>query len=214
MSKPTYSLVIAINQPLAEAGLIAFLSDIKEFKIAAHIHSPVNIVESIQQANPDLLITDYNLQGFISLDDLQEVVNNIANLNVLIISSDDDKNSILKSIQLGIKGYLTRECSKEELLLAVHATSRGDKFFCSKILNIILEKRVPDEEDNPILTNREKEILKLLAQGYSTQKIADTFHLSPHTVQTHRKSIIRKLKIKSPTQFVIYALDMGLITQG
>jgi DNA-binding NarL/FixJ family response regulator len=206
--------MIAINQPLAEAGLMAFLSEIEEFEIVAHIHSQLNFIEHIQQIDPDLLITDYNLAGFISLDDLQEIVNNIENLNVLIISSDDDKNSILKSIQLGIKGYLTRECSKEELLLAVRATSRGEKFFCSKILNIILQKHVPDEEDNSILTNREKEILKVLAQGYSTQKIADTFHLSPHTVQTHRKSIIRKLKIKSPTQFVIYALDMGLITQG
>ena len=98
--------------------------------------------------------------------------------------------------------------------MAVYSVARGEKFFCHKILNIIMEKHFspePVEVVPGILTIRETEILKYLASGYSTQKVADELYLSPHTVHTHRKSIIKKLNIKSPTQFVVYALDFGLI---
>jgi DNA-binding NarL/FixJ family response regulator len=77
-----------------------------------------------------------------------------------------------------------------------------------------MEKHFPSEPlstEATVLTTRESEILTLLAGGKSTQQIADALHLSPHTVQTHRKSIIRKLNIKSPTEFVVYAMDFGLI---
>jgi DNA-binding CsgD family transcriptional regulator len=77
-----------------------------------------------------------------------------------------------------------------------------------------MEKHFSTSEGNcdpTILTVRETEILKLIAKGRSSQQIADQLHLSPHTIQTHRKSIIRKLNIKSPTEFVIYAMDLGII---
>jgi two-component system invasion response regulator UvrY len=99
-------------------------------------------------------------------------------------------------------------------MMAIQSTAKGEKFFCHKILDIILEKHfapAPRGLDPTVLTIRETEILKLLAAGYSTQKIADQLHVSPHTIHTHRKSIIRKLNIKSPTEFVIYAMDFGLI---
>ena len=133
--------------------------------------------------------------------------------NVLVLSSDNNKGSILDVLQLGVKGYITKECSLEEVGMAVQATSKGGKFFCQKVLDIIMEKRFSTESDTEasVLTTRETEILKLIAHGHSTQAIADTLFLSPHTVQTHRKSIIRKLNIKSPTEFVIYAMDLGLL---
>lgn len=213
MNKPFYNILIAINQPLTEAGIITFLSE-TEFKILESIHSSESLAENVLAKNADLLIIDYNIPGFASLDDLQYIINNTTHLNTLIISSDDNKSTILRAVQLGIKGYITKDCGRNEFLLAVQSTAKGEKFFCSKILDIILGSHFQEkEEDNSTLTIREKEVLKFLAQGHSTQKIADALHLSPHTVQTHRKSIIRKLKIKSPTQFVIYALDMGLITQ-
>ena len=71
--------------------------------------------------------------------------------------------------------------------------------------------RVEPESEPSVLTTRETEILKLIANGKSTQAVADALFLSPHTVQTHRKSIIKKLNIKSPTEFVIYAMDLGLL---
>ena len=213
MTKGIFNLLIAVNQPLTEAGILTFLSGNPEFRVLENVRSPENIAERILNEHPDVLILDYNIPGFFSVDDLEALMRTADHPNVLVISSDQNKASILRAVQLGIKGYITRECDKNEFLIAVQSAARGERFFCSKILDVILDTHPGDEEGSTVLTTREKEILKLLAQGYSTQKIADVLHLSPHTVQTHRKSIIRKLKIKSPTQFVIYALDMGLITQ-
>jgi DNA-binding NarL/FixJ family response regulator len=168
----------------------------------------------LEKHKPDLLITDYNLANYITPDDLKIVKEISPATNILVISADDDKGTILDVLQLGVKGYLTKACSREEIMMAIQSTARGEKFYCHKILDIIMEKHfspVPETFDASILTARETEILTLIAQGKSTQTIADNLHLSPHTVQTHRKSIIRKLNIKSPTEFVIYAIDFGLI---
>ena len=97
---------------------------------------------------------------------------------------------------------------------AIKAIVKGEKFFSQQVLNIMLESSAKREvrEVSQELTEREKELLKLLAKGYSTQRAADEMNLSPHTIHTHRKNIIKKLNIKSPTQFVLHAIDLRLIT--
>jgi DNA-binding NarL/FixJ family response regulator len=168
----------------------------------------------MEKIKPDLLVVDYNIPGYVSLDDIKNAQKGSSKTNILILSSDNNKATILEALQLGVKGYVTKECSLEEIDMAVQSTAKGEKFFCHKILDIIMEKHFNPEAENgdpSILTIRETEILKLIAHGQSTQTIADDLHLSPHTVQTHRKSIIKKLNIKSPTEFVIYAMDLGLL---
>ena len=159
------------------------------------------LVALVEKFQPSLLIVDYNSPGYVALDDIRNAMASSSKTNVLILSSDNNKASILEALQLGVKGYITKECSLEEVGMAVQATAKGEKFFCHKILDIIMEKHfsVAPESEPTVLTTRETEILKLIAHGHSTQVIADTLFLSPHTVQTHRKSIIKKLNIKSPT---------------
>jgi two-component system, NarL family, invasion response regulator UvrY len=207
-------VLLADNQPLTVAGLTSILNEKDDVVIVDQVITRESLSESLEQHKPDLLIVDYDLSGYITREDLYTIKEFSPVTNVLVISSDNDKNSILKVLQSGVIGYLTKECSKEEILMAVYAVARGEKFFCHKILNIIMEKHFspePEEVVPGVLTVRETEILAFLASGYSTQKVADELHLSPHTVHTHRKSIIKKLNIKSPTEFVIYALDFGLI---
>ena len=207
-------ILLADSQVLTAAGLISILSEKADLLISGEVTTSSHLEELMNRHLPDLLIVDYNLPGYISPGVLAGLRIDFPQTNVLVVSSDNDKASILRVLQSGVLGYLTKECSREEILMAVYAVARGEKFFCHKILNIIMEKHfnpAPVEVLSGILTVRETEILKLLASGYSTQKVADELYLSPHTVHTHRKSIIKKLNIKSPTEFVIYALDFGLI---
>jgi DNA-binding NarL/FixJ family response regulator len=209
-----YKILLADNQALTAAGLTHLLSDREELEIVGHVAHREELLPLVETHQPNLLITDYNLPGYVTIEDLQDVARSATNPHILVVSSDDSKSSILEVLQLGVTGYLTKECTREEVMMAVQSTSKGEKFFCHKILDIIMEKHFSPEApaaDPSLLTTRETEILSLLASGQSTQQIADTLHLSPHTVHTHRKSIIRKLNIKSPTEFVIYAMDFGLI---
>jgi two-component system, NarL family, invasion response regulator UvrY len=209
----TIEALIADNQPLTVAGLEAFLTDKQGIKVVGTVRRGEELAGTVEKLQPSLLIVDYNLPGFVGLDDIRNAMASSSKTNVLILSSDNNKSTILDVLQLGVKGYITKECSLEEVGMAVQTTAKGEKFFCHKILDIIMEKhfRVEPESEPSVLTTRETEILKMIAHGKSTQEIADLLFLSPHTVQTHRKSIIKKLNIKSPTEFVIYAMDLGLL---
>ncbi|MEO5977497.1 MAG: response regulator transcription factor [Chryseolinea sp.] len=207
-------VLLADNQPLTSAGLIHILSLRSDVRIVDHVKEAYQLPMLLEEHTPDLLIVDYDIPGYVSKDDLTDVKRKSPVTNVLVISADNNKSNILQVLQSGVEGYLTKDCSREEIMMAVTTVARGEKFYCPKILDVIMEKHFSPElkEASPhVLTAREREILTLLASGYSTQKVADHLHLSPHTVHTHRKSIIRKLNIKSPTEFVIYALDFGLI---
>ena len=207
-------VLLADNQPLTSAGLRHILREKSDLSIVDQVTSSDHLRVLIRQHQPDLLIADYNSPGYISKEDLAAVKSYSPKTNVLVVSSDNDKESILKVLQSGVIGYLTKHCSQKEILTAVYSVAKGEKFYCHTILDIIMERHFRNEPLEPAvnsLTARETEILKLLASGYSTKRLADELHLSPHTIHTHRKSIIRKLKIKSPTEYVIRAMDLGLI---
>ncbi|HZB14133.1 MAG TPA: response regulator transcription factor [Chryseolinea sp.] len=212
-TKNAIDALIADSQPLTVAGLETFLSVKQGIKIVGKVSKGGDLIDLMEKLQPALLIVEYNIPGYISVDDIRNAMLTSTKTNVLILSSDNNKATILEALQLGVKGYITKECSLEEVGMAVQSTARGEKFFCHKVLDIIMEKHfsVTAESEPTVLTTRETEILKLIAHGHSTQGIADTLFLSPHTVQTHRKSIIKKLNIKSPTEFVIYAMDLGLL---
>ncbi len=221
------TIALADSQALTSAGTKYVINQHSDFSVVGEAMQSDTFRELVLQHQPTLVIADYTMADSITLDDLRKVKDLSPHTNILIISADNNKASILEALQAGVTGYLTKECSHDEIIMAIQSVARGEKFYCHKILNIIMEKHFsadPVETAPTQLTSRESEILKLLASGYSTQKVADELFLSPHTVHTHRKSIIKKLNIKykvfskisklnikSPTEFVIHALDLGLI---
>ncbi|RAV98704.1 hypothetical protein DQQ10_22060 [Pseudochryseolinea flava] len=187
----------------------------KTLRIAAMVSPEDSFLELVLSHRPALLIADYNLQGYINKEDIAEVHRNAPHTHVLIVSSDDDRAEILDVLRLGVKGYITKDCGVQEVINAVKTVGSGGKYFSQKILNIILESSITPEPElkrgKTMLSERELELLKLLAKGYSTHRAAETLNLSPHTIHSHRKNIIKKLNIKSPTQYVLHAIDLGLI---
>lgn len=205
-------VLLADQQPLVVAGIRYILQHQAEFDIVDEVKSKHTFVQQLQQHKPDVLIADYNCAEFITQREIEQVKSWSPVTQTLIISANTDNATIFEVIQSGVTGYLTKSCSREEVVTAIHSVAKGEKFFCSKILNLILEKNFQEETNTTgSLTTREKEILTLLAKGLSTVSISSELFLSPHTVHTHRKNIIKKLNIKSPTEFVIHAMDLGLL---
>ena len=148
--------VIADNQPLTVAGLELFLSDKQAIKVVGKVKKGEELVGVVEKFQPSLLIVDYNSPGYVALDDIRNAMASSSKTNVLILSSDNNKASILEALQLGVKGYITKECSLEEVGMAVQATAKGEKFFCHKVLDIIMEKHfsVQPESEPTVLTTR------------------------------------------------------------
>lgn len=208
------SLIIADSQVLIRAGVKSLVRDLPQFNRVVEAVNRLQLFKLLKENYPQLIILDYNSLFDLTLYDLAEIARSHPQSNILVISSDNDKQTIIKVLELGVKGYLTKECSQQEVLRAIHATAEGEKFYCNKILDILMKNRLDKKDKNtePVnLTLRETEVLKLIAEGNSTNEIAESLFLSYHTINSHRKNIIKKLKIKSPTEFVIYALEMGII---
>lgn len=206
--------MLADTQALSSAGFKALISVKEELVLVNEVNTREELQEALGKHQPNLLVVDYTIEGFVTIEDLERVKQHSPATEILILSPALDKQNILRVLQLGVKGYLTKECSREEIIMAIYAVAKGEKFYCHKILDVIMEKHFPStsEDCEPnVLTNRETEVLALLAKGKNTQQIASDLYLSPHTVHTHRKSIIKKLSIKSPTEFVVRAMDLGLL---
>lgn len=134
---------------------------------------------------------------------------------VLMISETDDARAVLAKLEQGVDGYLTRECDRNEIIHAVYAIIKGERFYCNKVLNILVDRHIfkDDIEDCSAtnLTQRETDITRLIAEGKSSKEIASLLNISLHTVQTHRKNIMRKLNVNSASELTLYAVNTGLL---
>ena len=110
---------------------------------------------------------------------------------------------------------MTFECDEEEIIHAIFAIYKGEKFYCNKVLDIVFNKHLFKKEDDNCeptnLTVRETEITILITKGNTNKEVAELIHLSPHTIHTHRKNIMKKLGLKSVSELTIYAISTGLI---
>lgn len=196
-------------------GLSAVLNrggGIKQIEVA---DTEEKLFEKLAEKNYDLVILDPDSQGYFTPNSAKELKRRFPDQKLLIISDTTQHEEVLKILEKGVQGYLTRQCDVDEITHAIFAIAKGEKFYCNKVLDIILHKQfAPEEEENcepTVLTERENEITALVASGLTNKDIAEKLHLSPHTVHTHRKNIIKKLGVKSVSELTVYAMSVGLI---
>lgn len=207
------SIILADAQYLIRVGLKHLLDSIDDFEIVGEAKNNIDLKLLLSSHPTDVVILDH-LQTNNFGEDVIKMIHSLSpKTQVLIISADDNKSNIYKVIESGVNSFLTKQCDEEEIINAVRATAIGEKFFCSKVLNFILEKSFGKTENcNPYpLTPRECEIVRLVSAGKIAKEIAGELNLSTHTVYTHRKNIMKKLQLSSTSELVMYAINTGLI---
>lgn len=203
-------LLLADFHAVVRTGLRTWLENTFDFPNIHEAESSTELTRLLKEEFIDVVIIDHlNFE----ITELAAIQNQFQNASFIILSGDQDNNSILKILSTGISGYVTKSCSKEEIIQAVQNVATGEKFFCHKVVNLLIDVRTKKEDDNTPqhLTDRETEIVRLIAEGNSTMQIASLLNLSHHTINSHRKNILRKLKIKSPVELVVYAMNTGII---
>lgn len=217
VQKPMQSISIAIADPqyLTRVGLRHILASQPQFQILAEAGNEATLLEQIREQKPRVVILDYDHPGYFSQETIKSIKNASASTNILIISDDRDKNSIYQVLENGINSFLTKNCHEDEIVDAVNATAKGEKFFCTRVLDYLLEKSFGKEKEaycSPTpLTPREIEIVKLTAKGLIAKEIANELNLSIHTVYTHRKNILEKLALKTSSELLLYAIHNGIV---
>jgi len=162
----------------------------------------------------DVLIFDFDHADHISFEDLQKIFRVAPDTRVLVISAHTDSVTVNRVMRQNIFGFLSKQCSEEEILDAIRSTAKGDKFYCNRILDIVSQSNKENAgfDCTPtILSQREIEVVEFIAQGLTAAQVADKMCLSVHTINTHRKNIFKKLKVNSTTELVRFALKTALI---
>ena len=196
---------------MARHGLKAILNNDEAYKVV-DLDDLNSLGQKVEEQTPDLIIINDKGLG----EDVHTFIHDQGLRSnptpVLLVADTSQSSKVLKVLDAGIFGFLTKECDSDEIVHAVHALLKGERFFCNNVLNILLDKDAIEEEDcSPTsLTEREIEITREVAAGLSTKLIADKLFISTHTVQTHRKNILRKLNLNSTSELIIYAIRIGL----
>ena len=205
-------IIISDFQYLTRAGLIHLISELPHFELLSVVEHQDELLESLHQNQPDVLVLDYQKDDQELLKLLKEIVGN-RSANVCIVTNENRKTYIQDLLDIGIKGIVTKGCSQQEILNAIESVSRDSRFYCNKILDTLIER----EEDNPEncepteLSPREFEVLQLITKGLKTAQIADSLNVSVHTINSHRKNILKKLNLRSPAELIVYAMESGLV---
>lgn len=206
-------ILIADPQYLVRAGLQCIIAQADDLQIVGEVIRGQDLVEAVKHLQPHILITDHLAEdgSFGKMMEQATAIN--PGLKVIIISDDSDTTSIFRVLEKGICSFLTRSCDAEEILDALKAAKRGDKIFCTRVLDALLEKSLgkPGTCLPASLSQREVEIVRLIAKGHVAREIAKRLHLSTHTVYTHRKNIMRKLQLQTPSELMLYAMNSGIL---
>lgn len=210
---------LADSQQLILAGFRSILSLKKEFEIVGEAENRDDMCEQLKKSSPDVLVLDFTAENF-DMDCIRKVVSKHPKVKILAITPVNSKSLIQGALKNGVTSYLLKSCDKNEIYDALKATQKGEKFFCSKVLDALMNEPDLATHDKQLnlnceglsISEREIEIIILIAEGNSNKEIADKLFLSPHTVNTHRKNIMSKLGVSNATGIVLFAVKEQLIS--
>lgn len=198
-------------------GLETVLSGIEDVDLIGHVETGDELLRFVREEHLDVVLMDFTAAGF-NMELIPEVLKISPCTRVIAITPDQEAHTIINALKAGVTSYVKKDCDFDEIMDAVRETYKGSKFFCGKILETIRRDKIDsnDLEANyncePIhLSEREQEIITLIAEGYTNTEIAEKLFLSPHTINTHRKNIMHKLGVKNTASIVVYAVKANLV---
>jgi DNA-binding NarL/FixJ family response regulator len=175
-------------------------------------------VKLAEQLDPDVVMMDIGMPNLNGIEATAQIVKRNPKIGVIILSVHSDEEYLLRTLGAGAKGYLLKESADVDLLRAVHAVAQGKSFFSPTVAKTLLDDFVQQlkqrglKDSYDLLTEREKEVFQLLAEGKSNKDVATVLGLSPYTVETHRTHIMQKLDLHSSVDLVLYAVRKKIIS--
>ena len=207
-------IAIADSQMLTKEGIISVLKAAECYNIVSSVETKNELFELLNYNPPLILIIDPDqLRDFMPYH-FPELIKIYPVSSILVLTSNTNRDYILRILASGITHFILKICTIEELLNALIAINKNEKYLCKKVIEMLLSENITsirNKENDARLTKKEIEIIKLVAQGLTTKEIAAQSFLSVHTVNTHRRNILRKLGINNTSELVMYAVKAGII---
>lgn len=209
-------IVIADDHHILLDGLKAMLQKQKDIDVAGLYANGQDLFDDLKNTTPDVAIVDINMPGMNGEELTAKIKEFYPSVQVITLSMYDDATHIMDMIEAGVSGYLLKNVNDKELIDAIRMVASGKMYFSSEVSEkittlVIRQQKKLDQPEEPRLTERELEILKLIAEEYSNAQIANTLFISERTVETHRKNMLRKTNNKTIVGLLKYALEKQII---
>ena len=212
-------MVLVDDHPPVRDGVKVALQRDKDIIISGEAETAEELREILRDSDIDVVVLDISLPDGSGVELVTQLREQYPLLKIIILSMYSRSDYVLEAVSNGVSGYMTKETSPVRLIDGIRQVLRGEYFFDQVTLEVIIQKalehpqRFYDVQDNDYesLTSREQEIMRLLAEGLSVKRIAQSLYISYRTVENHRTSIFRKLKVKNAAELVHYATRLGII---
>jgi len=211
-------VIIVDDHQIIVDGLKSLLREEKDIKVIGEASNGKEAIDLVRLISPNVILIDIDMPVLNGIEATKLITKEFNEPKIIILSMHNEGSLIKTLINVGAKGYLLKNCDRSELVEAIRKIAGGQTFFSSDVTMSLLENRnVPTShftENNNIaeLTEREIEILKLIAEGYSNKEIGDKLFISHRTVDTHRTNLMRKLEVNNIAGLVRFAISNGVIS--
>jgi DNA-binding NarL/FixJ family response regulator len=211
-------IVLGDDHTLVRHGICKILEEQPEWTVVAQASDGRDAVRQILEQRPEVAIVDIGMPLLNGIEVTRQVTRRAPDVRILVVSMHADEAYITQALQAGATGYLLKDSADSELIGAVTAVAAGKSFFSPAVARVMLDdyvrhlagKGIVDRYES--LSEREREIFQLIAEGHSNKEIAELLSVSPATVETHRAHILQKLDVHNTAELVLYAVRRGVIS--
>jgi DNA-binding NarL/FixJ family response regulator len=210
-------VLLADDHSVVRQGLRVWLERSKSIQVVGEAADGRAAVSMAEELDPEVVIMDVAMPLLNGIEATAQITRARPHTHVIILSVHADESYILRALNAGAKGYLLKEATEEDLLPAVRSVLAGKPYFSPTIAKILLEDYVRMLQQNQLqdsydlLSQREQEVLQLLAEGKSNKEVAQILNLSPHTIDSHRTNMMQKLGLHNTAEIVLYAVRKSII---
>jgi len=210
-------VLIADDHALVREGIAAFLRFCDDIEVVGEASDGIEAIERAQKIKPDIVLMDIGMPKLGGLEATVELRKKDPNIKIIVLTQYDDREYISRFLKVGVSGYLLKKAVGSELVNAIRAVNRGEFYLFSSIASEVVagyldkDRKAIEEDPYEKLTDREKQVLKLIAEGDSHKEIASCLNISVKTVIAHQTNISEKLNIHSRTALVKFAISKGII---
>jgi two-component system, NarL family, response regulator NreC len=212
-----FRVLIADDHGIVRQGLRALLEKSPEISVVGEASDGREAVRLAAELRPNIVVMDIGMPLLNGVDATSQILGRDPDIKVIILSMHSDESYILRALSAGAKGYLLKDSAEGDILPAVETVAKGRPYFSPVIASTLLDEYLQTMKKNKIrdsfdlLTDREKEVLQLLAEGKSNKEVAALLNLSPYTIDSHRTSLMQKLNLHNTAEIVLYAVRKNII---
>ncbi len=212
---PPIRVMLVDDHQIVIDGLKSLLAQVPDIRVIGEANSGQELLRALEFLKPDLLVVDVSLPGMDGVEICQSVKKKWPKLAIVALTMHNDRTIIQAMLKAGALGYVLKNTSREELVEAIHRVHAGQRFLGSEVEESLQETGTSRQESGGLLpglfTSREREILALIAAGYSNTEIGDKLDISHRTVDTHRTNLMKKLDVHNIAGLIRYAFRHGII---